>query len=137
MKLSQSQMGGRSKSIWSRCYLSLSSFKICFTITSDSSAQWLQFRILVIQRILPVGKYWKNANINTSDFLMQFLCKNQNQFYIFLCLVLNCRVYGVAQVFIYMYTLGFLKELFNVSNVIFGELPLSYCNKVNYFIILR
>ena len=32
-------------------------FKVCFKTTTDSSVQWLQFRIL--HRILPVGYYLK------------------------------------------------------------------------------
>lgn len=39
-------------------------FKICYKTTADSSAQWLQFRIL--HRIVPVGKYLKKINIKTS-----------------------------------------------------------------------
>jgi hypothetical protein len=51
-------------------------FKICFKTTRDSSAQWLQFRIL--HRILPVGYYLeKKINVNTCNNCR--LCKKKKE----------------------------------------------------------
>ena len=50
-------------------------FKVCFKTTTDSSVQWLQFRIL--HRILPVSYYLKKIHIKTDDSCT--FCKNESE----------------------------------------------------------
>ena len=94
-------------------------FKICFKTTTDSSVQWLQYRIL--HRILPTNSFLHKIKIATCD----------------LCTFCNLETESIAHVFFHcsrilplweslsMYTYNATSEriVFNISNVIFGEKP--------------
>ena len=107
-------------------------FKVCFKTTTDSTAQWLQYRI--IHRILPVNHYLKKINLISSDscaFCKQAVETIQHVF-------IDCEkvlsLWSNFSLHIYIKT----KERigFNLQNVLFGVFPLTKKNKVINFLIL-
>lgn len=107
-------------------------FKICYKTTSDSSAQWLQFRIL--HRIVPVGKYLKKINIKTSDCCGFCMENVETIIHVFIACDKVQTLWSDLSLHIYRKTSE--RVGFNVSNVILGDLPLSNNNRVINFIIL-
>ena len=107
-------------------------FKVCFKITTDSTAQWLQYRIL--HRILPVNYYLKKINLVSSDSCT--FCKQDVETiqHIFIDCEKIMSLWSSFSLHIYVKT----KERvgFNLQNVLFGDLPLTRRNKVLNFLIL-
>ena len=107
-------------------------FKVCFKITTDSTAQWLQYRIL--HRILPVNYYLKKINLVSSDSCT--VCKQDVETiqHIFIDCEKIMSLWSSFSLHIYVKT----KERvgFNLQNVLFGDLPLTRRNKVLNFFIL-
>ena len=70
-------------------------FKVCFKITTDSTAQWLQYRIL------PVNYYLKKINLVSSDSCT-FCKQDVETIQHILSIVKKLCHYGVVLVYIYM-----------------------------------
>ena len=107
-------------------------FKICFKTFNDFSVQWLQYRI--IHRILPVSYYLKKICVKTND-LCRFCTSNiETIMHIFTPCTKTQTLWSELSLHIYRK----LSERFgfNVSNIMFGEISLSFNNKAINFIIL-
>ena len=107
-------------------------FKICFKTTSDSSVQWLQYRIL--HRILPVGYYLKKINVMTNDSCRFCTSNTETIAHIFTSCSKTQTLW--SELSLHIYRKMSERIGFNVSNIMFGEIPLSFNNKAINFIIL-
>ena len=107
-------------------------FKICFKTTTDTSIQWLQYRIL--HRILPTNYYLKKINVISYDVCT--FCKENVETiqHVFMTCSEILPIWNNLSMYIYRKTSN--RVGFNVKNVLFGELPFSGYNKVVNFIIL-
>jgi exonuclease III len=107
-------------------------FKVCFKTTSDSSVQWLQYRLL--HRILPVGYYLKKIHVKSTDICN--LCKTETETlqHIFVSCSEVLTLWSALSLHIYRTTSK--RVGFNFRNIILGELPLSKDNRNINFIIL-
>ena len=82
-------------------------FKVCFKTTTDSSVQWLQFRIL--HRILPVSYYRKKIHIKTMMTVVPFVRMKVRLYSMyFLCVKKLCLFGGISA---YIYTEQHEKDL--------------------------
>lgn len=126
------RVGCRAYAIWSRHSISTRWFKICFKTTTNSSVYWLQFRSL--HRFIPVKKYLKKINTKISDWCVYCMENFETLIHVFIS-VIQCKKWDWFQAHI-NYIDILLRIGFNVSNIIFGELPLSDNEMVLHFIIL-
>lgn len=107
-------------------------FKICFKTSTDTSIQWLQYRIL--HRILPTNHYLKKINVISYD-VCGFCKENVETIeHVFMTCSEILPIWNNLSMYIYRKTSN--RVGFNVNNVLFGELPFSGYNKVVNFIIL-
>ena len=107
-------------------------FKVCFKTTTDSSVQWLQFRIL--HRILPVGYYLRKINIKSLDNCG--FCEKSVETIVHIFTTCD-KIHTLwTELSLHIYRRTAVSVEFNLSNIIFGELPLTCHNKAINYIIL-
>jgi hypothetical protein len=107
-------------------------FKVCFKTSSDSSIQWLQYRLL--HRILPVGYYLKKIHIKTSDICS--FCKEETETIQHVFVNCNDVLNLWRNLSMHIYKTTSKRIGFNVKNILFGEVPTTKDNLVINFIIL-
>lgn len=107
-------------------------FKNCFMVSKDSKVQWLQYRIL--HRILPVNYYLKKIKIMHNDICT--LCNSESETieHIFFSCTKVISLWNRLSIEIYNATAE--RVGFNITNVIFGELPFQNSNAVVNFLII-
>ena len=98
-------------------------FKVCFKTITNSSVQWLQFRIL--HRILPVGYDFRKINIKSLDN-----CGVLKNVETILHILTTCdKIHALwTELSLQIYRKTTVNVEFNLSNNIFGELPLTCHN---------
>jgi hypothetical protein len=107
-------------------------FEICFKLTADSAAQWLQYRIL--HRIIPVKSYLKKIKILDNDICSFCGDGSETIEHVFVSCDKILTLWNQLSMHIYRKTKSRIG--FNVFNIIFGDCPLLDANKVINFIIL-
>ena len=102
-------------------------FKLCFKLTTDSTIQWFQRRIL--HRILPVRNYFKEIKVIDSCTF----CGNDTKTieHIFATCTFTLALW--IQFGIHIYNATSERFRFKVVNIIFGECPLQEANKLIIF----
>lgn len=107
-------------------------FITCFKTTSDSSIQWLQFRIL--HRILATNSYLKKIKIRNCDLCT--LCNSEPETIIHIFLQCSYVMPIWNSLSIHIFNTTSKRIGFNIENIIFGE-EFNKRNTVINFIILN
>ena len=119
-------------SLWTNLFYLPYSFKICFKTTTDTTVQWLQYRILHI--ILPVQYYLKKLKAITDACCTFRKEESETIYHVFL----NCKeilpLWSKLSIHILRYSGK--RIVFHVYNILFGETSLGKDNKIVNFIIL-